>query len=179
MGFVEKISESKLWKLLLSIQRLVMVVSTVTVVITLALVVLARHVFHYNFLGYNEVIIIAAFWMYFIGSAYGSWEESHITADILSQFVSAKSKIILGIISKIIQIVISIPMVYLAIQMLQFNLKMNPVTLDLQIPLAFPQSAILICFVLMIFYSMVYLMRDINALKQVNKINNNEFDKKI
>ena len=48
MGFVEKISESKLWKLLLSIQRLVMVVSTVTVVITLALVVLARHVFHYN-----------------------------------------------------------------------------------------------------------------------------------
>ena len=115
MGFVEKISESKLWKLLLSIQRLVMVVSTVTVVITLALVVLARHVFHYNFLGYNEVIIVAAFWMYFIGSAYGSWEESHITADILSQFVSAKSKIILGIISKIIQIVISIPMVYLAI----------------------------------------------------------------
>lgn len=67
-------------------------------------------------------------------------------------------------------------MVYLAIKMLSFNLKMNPVTLDLQIPLAFPQSAILISFVLMIFYSMVYLIRDINALKQVNKLNNSEFD---
>ncbi len=77
--------------------------------------------------------------MYFYGSAYGSWEESHITADILSQFVSAKSKIILGIISKIIQIVISIPMVYLAIQMLQFNLKMNPVTLDFKYRLHSPK----------------------------------------
>jgi TRAP-type C4-dicarboxylate transport system permease small subunit len=139
----------------------------VCVVATLFAVVLCRHIFHYNFLGYNEIIIIAAFWMYFIGSSYAAWEESHINADILSQFLPERGKVILGIITKIAQIIIGVPLIYLTYKMLYFDFKTNPATLDLGIPLAFPQSAMMICFVLMTFYSCVYLVRDIYKLKKM------------
>jgi TRAP-type C4-dicarboxylate transport system permease small subunit len=144
-----------------------MVISTATVVLTLLGVVICRHVLHYNFLGYAEVLVIAAMWMYFIGSSYGSWEESHINADIVSQFVSERTKTKLGIVSKIIQLLLGIPMIYLAYEMLLFNLQTNPVTVDLQVPMAFPQSAILISFVLMTFYCFIYVLRDIQKLKEM------------
>jgi len=163
----EKIQDSKFWEYLLLAQRPIMVISTVTVIVTLVGVVLSRHVLHYNFLGYNEVIVVAAIWMYFIGSACGSWEESHINADILSQFVSGRTKIKLSIISKTIQVLIGIPMIYLAGEMLHFDFRTNPVTLDLQIPLAFPHAAIFISFVLMTFYSAIYIFREINKLKKI------------
>jgi TRAP-type C4-dicarboxylate transport system permease small subunit len=167
MTLDEKIQNSKIWKVLLAIQKTIMVVSTVCVVATLLAVVLGRHIFHYNFLGYNEIIVIAAFWMYFIGSSYASWEESHINADILGQFLPERKKAILGVFTKIIQVIIGIPLIYLSFQSLVFDIKANPTTLDLGIPLAFPRSAMLICFVLMTFYSGVYAVRDIYKLKKM------------
>jgi TRAP-type C4-dicarboxylate transport system permease small subunit len=50
---------------------------------------------------------------------------------------------------------------------LAFDFRTNPITLDLEIPLAFPQSAILISFALMTFYSCVYIVRDVNKLKKM------------
>jgi TRAP-type C4-dicarboxylate transport system permease small subunit len=163
----EAIENSKFWKFLLIAQKVIMVISTVTVVLTLLGVVISRHVLNYNFLGYPEVLVIAGIWMYFIGSSYGSWEESHINADIVSQFVSEKTKLKLRIAAKIAQVIIGIPMVYLAYEMVMFDIEMNPTTIDLQVPLAFPHSAILISFSLMTFYSFVYILRDINELKEM------------
>jgi TRAP-type C4-dicarboxylate transport system permease small subunit len=167
MTLDEKIQNSKIWKGLLVLQKIVMAVSTVSVVATLMAVVLCRHVFHYNFLGYNEIIVVSAMWMYFIGSSYASWEETHINADILSQFLSERKQLILGIVTRTIQILIGLPLVYLAFQMLVFDFRNNPITLDLEIPLIFPQSAIFICFVLMTFYSCVYIVRDFYKLKRM------------
>jgi TRAP-type C4-dicarboxylate transport system permease small subunit len=165
MNFAEKIQASRFWKYALVAQRAAIVLSTLCVVITLGAVIVCRYILHYNFLGYIELIVTAAIWMYFIGASYASWDECHINADILSQFVSDRAKIILGIISKSLQVLIGIPMIYLAYEMLTFDFQTDPVTVDLQIPLAFHHIAILISFALMTFYSAVYILRDIDRLK--------------
>ncbi|MDR3354811.1 MAG: TRAP transporter small permease [Synergistaceae bacterium] len=167
MNFAKKIQTSRFWKYTLAAQKAVIVLSTLCVVITLGAVIVCRYVLHYNFLGYIEIIVTAAIWMYFIGASYASWDECHINADIVSQFVSDRTKIILEIISKTFQVLIGIPMTYLAYEMLTFDFQTNPVTVDLQIPLAFHHIAILISFALMAFYSAVYILRDVDRLKNL------------
>lgn len=161
----ERVMQSRLWKLLLILEKILMVVSSLCVIITLSLVVLGRHVLHYNFLGYTEILVLAAFWMYFIGASYGSYEESHICADILSQFVSDKSKLKLSIFSKVVQVVLSVPLIYLSFGMLMFDIKTDQMTVDLEIPLLYSQMPIFIGFTLMGFYALIYLIRDLIKLK--------------
>lgn len=167
MTLDEKIQASKFWKISLAIQRWILFISNMAVIITLMAVVLSRQIFHYNILGYSEVLIIAAFWMYFIGSSYAAWEDSHIKADVLNQFVSDRNKLILKTVSKIIEIIVSVPFIYFAGEMLVFDIETRQSTIDLGVPLAVIQSAIFICFVLMTFYSLVYVMRNIHMLKNL------------
>ncbi len=165
MNISERIQAAKFWAIMLKIERVIMVAATASVVTTLVFVVLGRHIFHYNFLGYTEILVLSAFWMYFIGASYGSWEESHITADIMSQFVGERAKILLSIVSKTIQVILGLPMTYLSFEMLLFDIKTQQVTVDLEIPLLLNHAPIFIGFALMTFYALVYVVRDIYRLK--------------
>ncbi|MDR3165395.1 MAG: TRAP transporter small permease [Synergistaceae bacterium] len=166
MTLNEKIQASKPWNYILTIQRVILFIATAVVIITLMVVVLARRLFHVNILGYGELLVAAAFWMYFIGSAYAGWEESHIKADMMSLFVkSERVKLKIGIAAKTVEVLVSIPIIYLAYEMLVFDVETKQSTIDLDIPMVFIQSAMLICFVLMTFYSVVYILRDLGKLK--------------
>jgi len=73
-----------------------------------------------------------------------------------------------SIISKIIQFIIGIPLIYLAFEMLHWDIKANPTTSDWEIPLLIPQTAIMLGFILMTFYSFVYILRDYHKLISKN-----------
>ena len=166
MHLEEKIQQSWLWKALLKIQEFLMIASTVSVVLMLGIVVVCRYIFVINVLGYDEIILVGAFWMYFMGSSYAMYEESHIEADVVGQFISSPKKLIaLSIIKKIVQVCLGVPLIYLAYKMLMFDITANPKTVDWGIPLLLPQSAILVGFILMTFYSIVYLIRDVNRYR--------------
>ena len=169
-NITDKLTQSSFWKLLATIEKLLLIISSLTVVITLCLVVLGRHVLHYAFLGYTEILVLAAFWMYFIGASYGSCEESHITADILSQFVGEKAKLKLSIFSKCVQVAVGIPLICLSFGMLQYDIKTQQATVDLEIPLLWSQAPIFIGFALMTFYAVIYIVRDIYKLKHFSEI---------
>ena len=143
-----------------------MVISTVSVVLMLGVVVVARYVLHVNVLGYDEIILVGAYWMYFIGASYAMWEESHIRADMLGAVLSPRHNLILGIVVKIIQVILGLPLIYLAYEMLAFDLQTKPSTIDWGIPYLIPQSAIFFGYIVMTFYSFVYVMRDIHRLKE-------------
>ncbi len=166
MYLEERIQQSLFWAWLLKIQRFLMVVSTVSVVLMLGVVVVARYVLHVNVLGYDEIILVGAYWMYFVGASYAMWEESHIGADMLSALLSPRHNLILAIVVKIIQVVMGLPLIYLAYEMLVFDLQAKPSTIDWNIPYFIPQSAIFVGYVIMTFYSFVYVMRDIHRLKE-------------
>ncbi|HON33881.1 MAG: TRAP transporter small permease [Thermovirgaceae bacterium] len=165
MHWDERIQRTIFWKVLLKTLRFLMILSTVLVTVILGVVVLFRYVLYKNFIGYEEFVLVGAFWMYFIGAAYSSFRETEIKADFLAVFVSKKTSLIVSLISKIIQVILGIPLVILAVQMLLFDLEFNPVTVIWKIPLLVPQSAILIGYLLMLLFSIVYLSRDIRKYK--------------
>ncbi|MDR1021512.1 MAG: TRAP transporter small permease [Synergistaceae bacterium] len=56
----------------------------ITLIITGA--ALARYVFKFNFVGYDEFVVILAFWFYFTGAAYGAYNNSHVSADLVDAY---------------------------------------------------------------------------------------------
>lgn len=165
MYIEERIQLSNFWKFLLKLQRLIMVGTTVAVILMFGIVVLARYAFHFNVIGYDEIIVVAACWMYFIGGSYAMSEESHIRADVLNLFLSPPKIRFLKIITGVIQVVCGVILIYLSYDMILFDITSKPTTIDWNIPLYIPRVSILVGFIFMTFYSFVYLLRDIHKYK--------------
>lgn len=165
MYIEERIQQSSAWDILLKIQRVVSVLATIVVVLVLGIVVVARYCFEVNVLGYDEIILVGAYWMYFIGSSYASWEESHVSADILYLIMTPKGILKLSLFSKFVQVVIGVPLIYLGYELIVWDIETNPVTIDWGIPLLVSQAAIFVGFILMTFYSFIYMLRDYHRLK--------------
>lgn len=167
MNIVDKIQMSLAWKILIKLQRLIMVLTTVGIIIMFGIVVLARYLFHFNVIGYDEIIVVAACWMYFIGGSYAMCEESHIRADVLNLLLPPSKTMLLGIFTYLIQFICGLILIYLSYDMIMFDIATNPTTIDWNIPLVIPRFAILVGFILMTFYSFIYLLRDIYKYKKI------------
>ena len=165
MYLEDRIQQSHGWDWALKIQRLLAAISRVIVVFELGIVVVCRYIFKINVLGYDEIILVGAYWMYFIGSSYATWEESHVAADILALFVSDKAKLKLSFFSKLVQVLVGIPMVYLSFDLVRWDVIIDPRTIDWGIPYLIPHMGIFVGFIMMLFYNCVYLLRDYHRIK--------------
>lgn len=165
MYLEDRIQKSWAWGAMLKLQRFLAAVSTVIVVFELGIVVVCRYIFEVNVLGYDEIILIGAYWMYFIGSSYATWEESHVSADVLSIFVSEKTQKKLSLFSKAVQVAVGIPLVILSFDLVRWDISIDPRTIDWGIPYLIPHMGIFVGFVMMLFYNSVYLLRDYHRVK--------------
>lgn len=158
---------SVVWNLLLKIQRFILVISGLFVIVGISLVVLFRYFLKLDLFGMEEIITIFAFWMYFIGGAYGAYERSHISADLVSSYVkNDRWRTSLKAINSIITAGLCVLFLKWAYDYFLWTLDANPKSTALHIPMIIPQSAILIGFILMSFYFLVHLVKD---LKEVSK----------
>lgn len=105
----EKVENFFLWKAFLKIERFVMVLASVAIVLTIVVNVICRYVFHITFNGYDEIVVILALWLYYVGGLYGSYEDCQIKADVLSIVIHKESSLrLLNIIQKLFTLIISI-----------------------------------------------------------------------
>ena len=58
---------------------------TLAVIISMATVM--RYILEMDLYGYEEWIKIFAFWLYFMGAAYGAYAGSHVSADLVQSYV--------------------------------------------------------------------------------------------
>ncbi len=72
---------------LLVFQKWLLVTSSTILAVVFFLVVVLRYGFETDLFAYEEWVLAIAFWLYFIGGAQGSWEDSHIKADFLSAMI--------------------------------------------------------------------------------------------
>lgn len=165
MYLEDKIQNSRAWDFMLKLQRFLAALSTVIVVFELGIVVVCRYIFEINVLGYDEIILIGAYWMYFIGSSYATWEETHVSADVLSIFVSERTQQKLALFSKAVQVLVGLPLVYLSFDLVRWDILIDPRTIDWGIPYLIPHMGIFVGFTLMLFYNSVYLLRDYHRIK--------------
>lgn len=151
-----------LWRALVWLIRVVLVISSVAAVLTIVLGVLMRYVFKSHLYGVEELITLFAMWLYFIGGIHGSYEDSHIKADVLNTLIrSAKIQAGLRIFMTGLCLICSLFFAVWGIQYFLWSVKLGGYSVSLHIPMILSKIPLCICLVLMVFYNIYHF---INAI---------------
>lgn len=154
---------------LINLQKAILFVSSFLIVIGLAITVTMRYFIKSDFFGLEELLIIPAFWLYFIGASYGSYRKYHITVDIVNTYISRKKLLkIIQIITGIITIFVALIMAIWAFDYVKWTYVTGSKSSAWKIPLFIPNSSAFIGFILMT----LYLIRDvvINVIEFKNEL---------
>ena len=145
------------------IQKILIASCSVLIAVTFGVVVVLRYGFQANLFAYEEWMLVAPFILYFFGAAQGSFDDSHIKADLLKEWIRSESaKRILGLFVLGLEVVIGAVLSWWGFLMVADDLSRYPelpATPVYSIPLAVPRGTIFIGFVLMTVYAAMHFLR--------------------
>ena len=146
-----------LGKALLAAEHTVTIICCIAIVLLVFVSVVMRYIFKSSFQGMEELIMLFAFGIYFIGAALSSREETQITADVMSLVVKKpRSKNLLRAFQNLVDgVLIGICGVFSLEEML-FVLDAGSRTAGLKLPLWVVYTVIFIGLFLMAFYALVH-----------------------
>jgi TRAP-type C4-dicarboxylate transport system permease small subunit len=161
---LDRLKNSKFWAILVAIQEwMLMILGVLTTLIVAATSILSSFL-NINFPGNEELLIIVVFYLYMIGCAYGAYEKSHITAEIIDVIVKdGIFKETVYIIRWILTFIFGIVFMLWAISLVQWSFENELKTLVFRLPIAFGQSSIVIGLALTNFYNFVHMYEAIKA----------------
>ncbi|RTE64515.1 TRAP transporter small permease [Amphritea opalescens] len=152
---------SGLVNILLSIKEYFLAVASLVMASVFFLVVILRYLFDADLFAYEEWVLMIAFWLYFMGAAMGSYQNTHVKADFLLSLIdNVRTKWIVINITLFIEVLIGLVMVYWGWLMLMEEVSAYPnwqTTTGLGLPFAIPKLGIFLGFVLMAFYTALHL----------------------
>ena len=158
---MKKREDNIIWKGLLLFQKALLIFCGVAVTLITFGAAATRFV-NIAFAGFEELLVIAAFWLYMIGSAYGSYEKSQITADILAVMMKdSLKKSIISLIKYLLTFVLSLIFFSWAWDMFIWTLTMGARTPVYRIPAAIGQGSVFVGLALTCFFNGVHLYDDI------------------
>lgn len=144
-------------------KRTILIVCNLAIMLIVVASFLARYLFAFDLYGAEEFLLIAAFWLYFIGAAFGSYEQSHIEADFIqSIFGDTPVTRALSYVRDVIELSVLIILTYWSWLLISFAIERWPISPGWKIPLIVPQSAIFVGFILMTLHASVHLWRRFN-----------------
>ena len=162
------LTQSLAWKGLSEVIRWLMIACSVISTGCMVYSVVLRYVFKGNFYGSDEVIMLFAFWLYFMGAVYGSYENSHIKADLLNVYIkNMRKKDAVALLGQFLAIVVNTIVLVWAIRYFGSEIAKGGLSTGLKIPLVIPKSAVFFGFLLMEFYHVVYFIK--NTLAFIRK----------
>lgn len=152
------------WDGLLSLQRGIMIATSIAVTLIIFSSVLLRYVFKSDLYGIEEIVAMVALWLYFIGSSYGSFERSQITADILHLYLKKeRHKRVARLVTSILTTAIGLLVTYWAVHFFIWGIVMDARSPVYRLPMVIPQSAVFAGFCLMSLYNIYHLIQDAKA----------------
>jgi TRAP-type C4-dicarboxylate transport system permease small subunit len=147
-------------------QRYVVMISGAVVCLLITISALMRYVFSVDFYGAEEIIMLLAFWLYFMGASLATREDSHITADLISSLIKTpRRKTMLKALQHAVSLAISVTVAYWAYNYIAWSLARWPKTPVLKLPVLCLQFPILLFFILSSFYILGHLIDDIRGLR--------------
>lgn len=154
---------------LLKAEHFVVIACCIAMVLLVFATVLMRYIFKVSFQGMEELIMLFAFGIYFIGGALGSREETQITADVMSLFIkNPRSMTLLRSFQNIVDaILIGICAVFSTQQML-FVLREGSRSTGLKMPVWIVYAVIMVGLFLMTGYSLVHCVEYFNKFRHFN-----------
>lgn len=167
--------ESILFKSLLKIQSFLITFTSAMVVVFVVTSVFMRYILKMDFTGSEELITIVAMWLYYIGGAKASMKEQHIRADILGPIIKTpKMRAIQGIVVDAISAGVIAIFTWWGIEYVIWNLQKGVVSVSLEIPLVVSQVALVVGFILMLFFTLNNLMNKVRFLNDNTDFNPNK-----
>lgn len=158
---MNRLEKTLLWKVLEKALRTGLVISGSLVTLITFAAVITREL-NINFLGYEEILIICAFWLYMLGAAHGSFEKSHIAADVIIVMMPDNmTRAIITILRNTVTLVLGIIFLYWAYDLFSWTIEMQTKTPVWRIPVTVAQSSLLFGLSLVTFYNVVYLYDEI------------------
>jgi len=151
--------------LLCKVEEYIVVIAGMTAGTLLMAAAIMRYVLLIDFYGVEELILLCAFWLYFIGSALAARENSHLKADfIVSLMKTPKQKTVLAIVQHSVSFVICCYATLLTYRYVMFMTNLGPVTQALKLPMVWWQFPLFLGFLLMNIYILGHLIRNIRIL---------------
>ncbi|GKX34403.1 MAG: hypothetical protein MnENMB40S_20210 [Rhizobiaceae bacterium MnEN-MB40S] len=152
---------ARLVRKMVAVKLAIGAVATIALPITFTLVVIFRYFLHADLFAYEEWLLPIAFWLYFLGSSVGSYQDGQIRADILETYLKTPKikwwrRLVVGVLETAILIVL----VFWAGLTIMNDLSTYPfwqTTIALNIPYFIPHLAIFVGFAFMAFYSALHL----------------------
>jgi len=149
-----------LWKVLLYTQRTLMIIAVIATTLLVFIPMVLRELGR-PFAGYEEFLLVFAFWLYMMGSSHGSYEKSQITADIMSKVLKGKARMGLNLAASILTCILCIVFTYWALALVQWSIHTGAVSPLHRIPVVIGQSSIFFGMLISSIYCFVYMVRDI------------------
>ena len=144
-------------------QKVIIATCSVLIAVTFGAVVVLRYGFQANLFAYEEWVLVAAFILYFIGAAQGSYENTHIKADLMNEIISSpERRRMLGLFVIGLEVAIASTLTWWAFEMVAEDLARYPAlpaTPVYKIPLAVPRGTIFVGFFLMTVYAAMHFLR--------------------
>jgi TRAP-type transport system small permease protein len=163
------IMQSRLWKIMETIQKSIMVLSSLTILVLVIVQVTLRYVFVRPLMGVEELATMVGFWLYFMGASWGTANRTHIKADLVNAFVKDPRKLIwikAGV--ALLSVGLSVFMAYWGWHYVIWGVTKWQRSFTLMIPMIYSQVSIFVCALLMIFYFGVEFVD--NLLKAMGRI---------
>jgi len=146
---------------LLAFKTVFVVIACLIMAGTFFFVVIVRYGFEGDLFAYNEWLLMVCFWLFFMGGALGTYEGSHINADLLDYLTEdQRLRWLRKLVVTVIEVGVSIALVYWAVLMIYDEIESYPnwtVTPALKIPFLIPRAGILVGLLMMSFYSALHL----------------------
>ncbi|HIO01449.1 MAG TPA: TRAP transporter small permease subunit [Alphaproteobacteria bacterium] len=146
---------------MLAFKSVLVVIACLIMAGTFFFVVIVRYGFEGDLFAYNEWLLMVCFWLFFMGGALGTYEGSHINADLLDFFTEdQRLRWLRKLVVTAIEVGVSVALVYWAVLMIYDEIESYPnwtVTPALKIPFLIPRGGILVGLLMMSFYSALHL----------------------
>ena len=142
-------------------QKTLLVLASLTMAVVFFFVVVMRYGFQGDLFAYEEWVLVIAFWLYFIGGAQGSWDDTHIKADFLSAFIAnSNMRWLLSLLTNALELFVLCVLTWWALIMVGEDVAKYPqwpTTVAWKIPYTLPRLGICVGLALMTIYSLLHL----------------------
>ena len=152
---------SRLVDLMVRIKTILIVVTLPILPITFFLVVFLRYILEKDLFAYEEWLLMICCWMYFLGSALGTYYDTQINADLMASITKNPTFLWMRKVAiTLVELVITVIVLYWGILMLSDEIGMYPrwkTTIALKIPFIVPRIGIVVGLFFMALYSALHL----------------------
>jgi TRAP-type C4-dicarboxylate transport system permease small subunit len=165
-----------LWQGLVQLQRIFMLISGCIITLLVFIEVMLRYVLGSPLFGIEELIVLIAMWLYFIGASYGAYEHSHIKAELIHTWVkSPKKYALVRSISSGITFILSLIMISWTYPFFIWSITKGGTSQALLLPMYYSQSAIFVGAILMSLYFFVefvdYILQSLGQKSYFKRLN--------